>query len=80
MKKVKVKLPTKRVVIRKRKKKPQIPKCAICKKPLHGIPRLRGSELKKLAKSEKSVERVYGGYLCSRCTREMIREKARSFA
>lgn len=79
MKRIKIKLPTKRIIIRKRKKKPKIPKCAICKKPLHGIPRLRRSELKKLPKSKKSVERAYGGYLCSRCTKELIKEKARKF-
>ncbi len=80
MKRVKVKLPSKRIVIRKRKKKPKAPKCAICKKPLHGIPRVRATELKKLAKSEKRVERPYGGYLCSECMREVMREKARKIA
>ncbi|MEM5790963.1 MAG: 50S ribosomal protein L34e [Candidatus Aenigmatarchaeota archaeon] len=79
MKKVKIKLPTKRIVIRKRKKKAGIPKCAICKKPLHGIPKLRSRELKKLSKSERKVERAYGGYLCSKCTREVMKERARKF-
>ncbi len=68
------------MVIRERKKKPKIQKCAICKKPLHGIPKLRATELKKLAKSEKRVERPYGGYLCSKCVREIMRERARKIA
>ncbi len=50
---------------------PKIAKCAICKKPLHGIPR----NVKKLPKSKKRVSRIYGGYLCSKCSRELIKRK-----
>ncbi|HDD71547.1 MAG TPA: 50S ribosomal protein L34e, partial [Candidatus Aenigmarchaeota archaeon] len=72
MPRVKVRLPSGKVVIRERKKKPRIAKCAICKRPLHGIPRLRASQLKKLAKTKKRPERPYGGYLCSKCMRELM--------
>jgi large subunit ribosomal protein L34e len=51
------------------------PKCAICKKVLHGLPRL--NKFRKLSKSEKRVSRIFGGYLCSKCTREVLKESAR---
>jgi large subunit ribosomal protein L34e len=77
MPKIKRRTPTGRVVIKIKKKKPKIAKCARCGKPLHGVPRLNPTELRKLAKTEKRPERVYGGYYCSSCTRELLKEKAR---
>lgn len=77
IKKVKVRLPSGRVVIRIKRKKPKAAVCAVCKKPLHGVPRRQPAELKKMAKSEKRPERAYGGYLCSACSRELFREKVR---
>jgi len=67
-----------RTVLRTKRRKPSLAKCAICKKPLHGIKRLHQVEMKKLSKTEKRPERAYGGYLCSSCTREKFREKVRS--
>ncbi len=80
LKRVYVKLPGGRVTIHYRKKKVDYPKCAICKKPLHGVARGRKSEIKKLSKSERRPERPYGGYLCSRCMREVIKAKVRGEA
>lgn len=77
MLKVKRKLPSGRTVIRFKRKKPKITKCANCGKPLHGIPRLQPVELRKLAKTKKRPERPYGGYYCSSCSRELFRERAR---
>lgn len=54
------------------------PKCAVCKKVLHGLP--RANKLKKLNKSQKRVSRIFGGYLCSKCAKEVIKEKARKLA
>jgi large subunit ribosomal protein L34e len=53
-------------------------KCANCKKPLHGMPGLSQNEIRKLAKTERRPSRAYGGYLCSNCTKELFRERARS--
>ncbi|HDH91637.1 MAG TPA: hypothetical protein ENF38_01660 [Candidatus Aenigmarchaeota archaeon] len=53
------------------------PKCAICKKPLSGVPKQKPSLVRKLSKTEKRVNRPYGGYLCSRCMRKIMREKVR---
>jgi len=60
-----------------KKKRTSEAKCANCKKPLHGVPRLSVSEMKKLAKTERRPSRAYGGYLCAKCTKELFREKAR---
>lgn len=44
------------------------PKCAKCGAELHGIPK----NASKLSKSEKTVNRPYGGHYCSKCMREKI--------
>ncbi len=77
---VKRRAPSGRVSVRVEKKKPSTPKCALCKKPLHGVPRLIPSELRKLSKTEKRPERPFGGYLCSECMREYFREKVRELS
>ena len=71
LRRVKVRLPSGKVKIRYEKRKPKQAKCAICGKPLHGVPR----ETRNLAKTKKRPERPYGGYLCSRCMREVIKQK-----
>ncbi len=77
MKKVKVRAPSGKVKIHGRREKPSVAKCANCKRQLHGIPKSTQNERRKLAKSERTPSRIYGGYLCSGCTRELLREKAR---
>jgi large subunit ribosomal protein L34e len=57
--------------------KPKIAKCAVCKKPLHGISRLNVSQIRKLSKSNRRPSRAYGGTLCSSCAREVFKDKAR---
>jgi large subunit ribosomal protein L34e len=59
------------------KRKPSPAVCANCKKPLHGVPRRRGIDIGKLAKSHKRPERPYGGNLCSACMREKIKSSIR---
>ncbi|MEM5882013.1 MAG: hypothetical protein QXS69_00915 [Candidatus Aenigmatarchaeota archaeon] len=51
-------------------------KCAKCKGIIHGIP--RANKLKKLCLSKKRVNRIFGGYLCSKCVREEIKNKIRN--
>lgn len=67
-----------KTVIRMKRRKAGVPKCAICKKYLHGMKKLHQIEMKKLSKTEKRPERAYGGYLCSSCARETFREKVRN--
>ncbi len=66
---------TKGVKIHYRKRNRGVEKCAICKKPLNGIPRLTNSKFARLNKSQKTVSRAYGGYLCARCLRKKILEE-----
>jgi large subunit ribosomal protein L34e len=49
-------------------KTPGKARCGKCGEELHGIPK----KVKKLAKTEKTVNRPYGGHYCSKCAREKI--------
>lgn len=71
------KTPGGKTVLHYKRRKPGIAKCANCKAPLKGIPRLIPSKFRDLAKTEKRPERPYGGYLCSKCTRLKIIERVR---
>ncbi len=67
---VKKRTPGNKVVIHREKRHNSKPHCARCGAELHGIPR----NTKGLAKSEKTVNRPFGGHLCSKCAREVIIE------
>ncbi len=77
MKKIKRRLPSQKIVIRKVEEKPGLVRCAKCGQVLHGFPKVRGSGLGRIAKSEKTVNRPFGGFYCSGCTREVFKEKSR---
>ena len=74
---VKTRLPGGDTIIQYKKRTPKVAKCANCGAELKGIPRLRDYKMKKVGKSKKSVERPYGGNLCSKCARSLIKEEAR---
>jgi large subunit ribosomal protein L34e len=59
-------------------RKTAVPKCADCGIELKGIPRLSSCEARNTPKSKKTVERRYGGFLCSKCAREKIKQEIRS--
>lgn len=42
------------------------PKCAVCKRPLHGFSKMTAREERR---GHRPPARVYGGYLCSKCLR-----------
>jgi len=77
LRRVFVKIPGGVTKIHYRRRKPKHAKCAICKKPLHGVPRLIPSKFKDLPKSSKKPIRPYSN-LCSNCMRRTIIEKIRS--
>lgn len=77
MKKVKVRIPSGKIVIRNKRRQVGIGRCANCQGELHGTPTAHPIETRKLAKSDKRPSRAYGGYFCSNCTKELFREKAR---
>jgi large subunit ribosomal protein L34e len=65
-------------VLRYKKKKPSKHICAECGQVLHGVPRGRSYEIRKLSKSKKRPNRPFGGYLCPKCTRKHFKSEARS--
>lgn len=75
-KRIKRKTPT-GITIIYRRKKPNKARCSKCGRELHGVPRLRAVQIRKLSKTKKRPERPYGGNLCSSCMRELMKEKAR---
>ena len=64
-------------VIHYEKRSPKIAKCGKCGKSLKGIPRERPYKIRKIGLSKKRTERPYGGFLCSECSRNLIKKKAR---
>jgi large subunit ribosomal protein L34e len=77
VKKKRVRTPGNRLVTHYEMKKPNVARCSFCKKPLHGIPRVNPSRMRKLPKSSRRPERPYGGTLCSACTRLLLRKIVR---
>ncbi|NTV24216.1 MAG: 50S ribosomal protein L34e [Nanoarchaeota archaeon] len=74
---VQTKLPGGNVALHHVERKPASPKCAVCKKVLKGIPRERPYKMQTIARSKKTVERPFGGNLCSECSRKKIKSEAR---
>jgi len=75
--KVFVKTPGSRTVVHYRESKPSKAICGSCKKPLSGVPRDRPAVMAKVPKTARRPERPYGGVLCSKCTRQLLKEKVR---
>ena len=73
LKRVAVRTPGGRVVFHYRKEKTGKHVCALCGRPLHGVPhRRRPSEVRKLSKTERRPERIFAGVLCADCARKVI--------
>lgn len=68
---------TKSTVTRYLKRKPKAAHCASCGAVLSGVPRERPYKMQNMPKTMKRPERPYGGVLCSKCTRQKIKESAR---
>lgn len=78
LRRVKVKLAGGNVITAYRDRKKVKLSCLICKDPLKGIPHKTTANFRKLTKSQKTVNRPYGGKLCTKCMRKLMIEKARS--
>lgn len=74
---VKSKLPGGKTVTHHERRKPDAAICAVCKKELKGTPREMPAKMKSLGISKKRPERPYGGYMCSKCSRELIKKETR---
>ena len=66
-----------RQTVHLRRKKIGCASCADCGKKLAGVPAKRDSEVAKLSKSEKRPERAFGGVLCPKCLKDLIKSKIR---
>ncbi len=73
-----VRLPGGDTVIHYEKRRPGPARCAICGRPLNGVPRLRPVELRKLPKTAKRPERMYGGVICPSCLEKLLKKTIRS--
>jgi len=71
LKRVQRRTPGGRTVTHYKHKKPGKHVCAICKSVLHGRPRGRPIEIRRLNKTKRRVHRPFGGYLCSKCSRKI---------
>jgi large subunit ribosomal protein L34e len=72
--KKKVRTPGGKKTIHFKKKSGAYARCGACKKLLLGVPR---SRREKLTKSQRVPNRPYGGNLCSKCMRFLMKEAAR---
>ncbi|MFX0181081.1 MAG: 50S ribosomal protein L34e [Candidatus Hodarchaeota archaeon] len=59
------------------RKKPSKAHCAICKKPLQSIPRLRPSEMKKTNLTSRRANRIESGRYCAKCLQILIKDAIR---
>ena len=75
MKKKRIRTPGNRVAVHMKRIKVGVRLCANCKKPLRGLPKLVPSKLADMSKTKKGISRPYGGYLCSNCTKEVLKER-----
>lgn len=73
----KIRTPGDRTTVHYRRGKVRNASCAVCGKVLHGVPRVKGSGLKRVSKSKKTVNRPYGGNLCPACLKDSLIEKIR---
>ncbi|ORM41261.1 60S ribosomal protein L34-A [Babesia sp. Xinjiang] len=67
-----VKTPGGRLVVQRRVKVAQGPKCGDCKCRLAGIAALRPHLYRTLKKRERTVSRAYGGVRCHTCVKDRI--------
>jgi large subunit ribosomal protein L34e len=71
-------VPSGESVIHYKRKKTSHHVCAECGALLGGIPRGTPRQIGKLSKSEKTVSRPYGGYLCAQCLKRKLIAEARA--
>ncbi len=72
-----VRTPGGETVVHYEKRRPGPARCAICGRPLAGVPRLRPVELRKLPKTKKRPERMFGGVLCPDCLTKLLKKSIR---
>ncbi|MBY8985862.1 MAG: 50S ribosomal protein L34e [Candidatus Lokiarchaeota archaeon] len=56
------------------RRKPKGAHCAICKRPLQSVPRLRPAKMRQTDITARRANRVESGRYCSICLKTMIKE------
>nr|MBD3197656.1 50S ribosomal protein L34e [Candidatus Lokiarchaeota archaeon]MBD3202050.1 50S ribosomal protein L34e [Candidatus Lokiarchaeota archaeon] len=74
MKRIKKKTPGNKNTTHYWRKKPKRAHCAICKKPLQSIPRLRPTDMKNTQKTSRRATRLESGRYCASCLQMLIKE------
>ena len=77
IRRVQRKTPGGRTVVHYEKKNISKAVCAICKGYLQGLNIGTSAEMKKLSRTDRTVQRPFGAYLCSPCSREILSWRAR---
>ncbi|KAH9387245.1 large subunit ribosomal protein L34e [Nematocida major] len=57
---------------RKQKKAGSTQKCGDCKQSLRGIPAMRPADFARLPKSQRTINRAYGGTVCAVCVEKRV--------
>lgn len=68
---------TKGVRLVYKKRKPKKAHCGNCGAVLKGVPRERPYKMRNMPKSQKRPARMFGGNLCSKCSRKEIIKRIR---
>jgi len=77
MRRVFRKLPGGRTTIHYRKKRPSKPKCGSCGAVLVGVSSERAYKMQGMSKSKKRPSRPFGGMLCGKCTKNLVKKQVR---
>jgi large subunit ribosomal protein L34e len=71
------KVPGGRTLLKFLRRNPSIAHCGRCGAILHGIPRGNAEDISKLSKTQKRPERPFGGVLCSKCLKDVLKYEVR---
>jgi large subunit ribosomal protein L34e len=66
-----------KTVIHYKRRRPSKPVCASCGTVLKGVHNLLPYKMKNMPKTKKRPSRAFGGVLCSKCSRDKIKQEAR---
>ena len=68
-----VKTPGGKLAVHVIKKASKGPRCGDCKGKIMGVPALRPFQYRRLAKTQRTVARAYGGSRCMPCVRDRVK-------
>ncbi len=74
-KRKKLKTPGNRNTTHYWRRKPKRARCALCKRPLQSLPRLRPAKMKKTMKTARRANRLESARYCAKCLQTLIQEK-----